>query len=56
MADRTVFIIAHRLATVRKADRILAIENGEIIEAGNHRELLALSGRYAQFYARQFSQ
>jgi len=55
MADRTVFIIAHRLATVRKADRILVIENGEIIEAGTHSELLDRSGRYAQFYARQFS-
>jgi ATP-binding cassette, subfamily B, bacterial len=56
MADRTVFIIAHRLATVRKADRILVIENGEIIEAGTHPELLDRTGRYAQFYARQFSQ
>ncbi len=56
MADRTVFIIAHRLATVSKADRILVIEDGEIIEAGTHRELLDRSGRYAQFYARQFSQ
>ncbi|MCY7367019.1 MAG: ABC transporter ATP-binding protein/permease [Chamaesiphon sp.] len=56
MADRTVFIIAHRLATVRKADRILVIENGEIIEAGTHPELLDKTGRYAQFYARQFSQ
>jgi ATP-binding cassette, subfamily B, bacterial len=56
MADRTVFIIAHRLATVRKADRILTIENGEIVEAGTHSELLDRNGRYAQFYARQFSQ
>jgi ATP-binding cassette, subfamily B, bacterial len=56
MADRTVFIIAHRLATVRKADRILVIENGEIIESGTHPELLDQSGRYAQFYARQFNQ
>jgi ATP-binding cassette, subfamily B, bacterial len=55
MADRTVFIIAHRLATVRKADRILVIENGEIVEAGTHPELLDQMGRYAQFYARQFS-
>jgi ATP-binding cassette, subfamily B, bacterial len=56
MADRTVFIIAHRLATIRKADRILVIENGQIIEAGTHRELLAQTGRYAKFYAQQFSQ
>jgi ATP-binding cassette, subfamily B, bacterial len=56
MADRTVFIIAHRLATVRKADRILVIENGEIIESGTHHDLLEKTGRYAQFYTRQFSQ
>lgn len=56
MADRTVFIIAHRLATVRKADRILVVENGRIIEAGTHSELLAKSGRYAKFYAQQFSE
>jgi ATP-binding cassette, subfamily B, bacterial len=56
MTDRTVFIIAHRLATVIKADRILVIENGEIIESGTHSELLAINGRYAQFYTRQFSQ
>jgi ATP-binding cassette, subfamily B, bacterial len=56
MTDRTVFIIAHRLATVRKADRILVIENGQIIEAGNHAELLARNGRYAKFYAQQFSE
>ena len=56
MADRTVFIIAHRLATIRKADRILVIENGQIIEAGTHSELLDRTGRYAKFYAQQFSQ
>jgi ATP-binding cassette, subfamily B, bacterial len=56
MANRTVFTIAHRLATVRKADRILVIENGEIVEAGTHPELLDRTGRYAEFYARQFSQ
>jgi ATP-binding cassette, subfamily B, bacterial len=53
MVGRTVFMIAHRLATVRKADRILAIEHGEIIESGTHAELLDRNGRYAQFYARQ---
>jgi ATP-binding cassette, subfamily B, bacterial len=56
MVNRTVFIIAHRLATVRKADRILVVENGGIVEAGTHRELLAISGRYSKFYAQQFSQ
>lgn len=54
MADRTVFIIAHRLATVRSADRILVVENGQIMESGNHNELLNLNGRYAGFYAQQF--
>ena len=53
MQDRTVFIIAHRLATVRNADTILVLEKGQIIESGNHEELLALNGRYASFYARQ---
>jgi ATP-binding cassette, subfamily B, bacterial len=56
MAGRTVFIIAHRLATVRKADRILAIENGQIVESGKHSELLAKNGRYAKFYAQQFNE
>jgi ATP-binding cassette, subfamily B, bacterial len=55
MENRTVFIIAHRLATVRKADRILVVENGQIIEAGTHSELLARTGRYAKFYAQQFT-
>ncbi|MEI6063600.1 MAG: ATP-binding cassette domain-containing protein, partial [Pseudanabaena sp. ELA748] len=55
MADRTVFIIAHRLATVRSADRILVVEKGQIVESGNHSELLNLDGRYASFYAQQFT-
>jgi ATP-binding cassette subfamily B protein len=55
MADRTVFIIAHRLATVRRADRILVLEKGQIIESGTHAELLAQRSRYAQFYAQQFA-
>jgi ATP-binding cassette subfamily B protein len=54
MSDRTVFIIAHRLATVRNADRILVVERGQIIEAGSHSVLLDLNGRYASFYAQQF--
>jgi ATP-binding cassette, subfamily B, bacterial len=56
MQNRTVFIIAHRLATVRHSDRILVVEQGQIVESGNHEELLALSRRYARFYAQQFSQ
>ncbi|MGF1566491.1 MAG: ABC transporter ATP-binding protein [Nodosilinea sp.] len=55
MANRTVFIIAHRLATVRGADRILVMEKGQIIESGTHGELLAQKSRYAQFYAQQFT-
>ncbi len=55
MKDRTVFVIAHRLATVRRSDRILVLENGQIVESGNHDELLAKSGRYAQFHAQQFA-
>ncbi|MCX7595348.1 MAG: ABC transporter ATP-binding protein/permease [Fischerella sp.] len=55
MAGRTVFIIAHRLSTVRRCDRILVLEKGQIVESGTHEELLALSRRYARFYAQQFS-
>jgi ATP-binding cassette subfamily B protein len=54
MDDRTVFIIAHRLATVRRADRIIVLENGTIVETGTHTQLLAKNGRYALFYERQF--
>ncbi|MFM5979538.1 MAG: ABC transporter ATP-binding protein [Sphaerospermopsis kisseleviana] len=55
MENRTVLIIAHRLSTVRKCDRILVLEKGQIVESGNHEELLGLEGRYARFYAQQFS-
>ncbi|MFE4108322.1 ABC transporter ATP-binding protein [Almyronema epifaneia] len=54
MENRTVFIIAHRLSTVRRADTILFLEKGRIVESGTHPELLAKGGRYASFYAQQF--
>jgi ATP-binding cassette, subfamily B, bacterial len=54
MQNRTVFIIAHRLATVRRADRILVIEQGRVVESGTHGELLEKGDRYAKFYAQQF--
>jgi ATP-binding cassette subfamily B protein len=54
MRDRTVLIIAHRLATVRRAHQILVLEQGRVIESGSHAQLLAQAGRYASFYAQQF--
>ena len=50
MRDRTTFVIAHRLSTVRNADAIMVLENGEIIERGSHEDLLALKGRYYELY------
>lgn len=54
MNGRTVFVIAHRLATVRGADRILVLENGQVVEAGTHAALMNHNSRYARFYAQQF--
>ncbi len=53
MQNRTVFIIAHRLSSVRRADCILVIEQGQVVEAGTHTSLLSQEGRYARFYAQQ---
>ena len=50
MKNRTTFVIAHRLSTVRNADAIMVLENGEIIERGSHDELLAMHGRYYELY------
>lgn len=54
MEGRTSFIIAHRLSTVRNVDKILVLDQGEIVEQGNHRELLAMKGRYYSLYQEQF--
>jgi len=56
MQDRTTFVIAHRLSTVEKADRILVMEKGCIVEQGTHRQLLQQGGRYAQLYNNQFDE
>lgn len=53
---RTALVIAHRLSTVVKADQILVIEDGRIVERGTHDQLLASSGRYAELYTTQFQQ
>jgi len=53
MKDRTTFVIAHRLSTIQKANQILVIENGEILERGNHKDLLSSKGRYYELYTYQ---
>ncbi len=54
LKGRTSFIIAHRLSTIRDADLVLVVAKGQIVERGTHDELLALGGRYAELYQRQF--
>lgn len=54
LEGRTSFIIAHRLSTIKNSDNIIYIDNGEIIESGNHDELIARGGKYYQLYTSQF--
>jgi subfamily B ATP-binding cassette protein MsbA len=56
MSGRTVFVIAHRLSTVRRADRIVVIENGRIADIGRHEELMTKLGTYRRLYELQFAQ
>ncbi|HXP16872.1 MAG TPA: ABC transporter ATP-binding protein [Terriglobales bacterium] len=53
MQGRTTFVIAHRLSTIRRADQILVVEQGQIVERGNHEELYAMGGRYFDLYTQQ---
>lgn len=56
MERRTSFVIAHRLSTIRDADLILVMEHGDVVESGNHEELLAAGGAYAKLYNSQFEE
>ena len=56
MKNRTSFIIAHRLSTIRNADLILVMNHGDIVEQGNHEELLKKNGFYAKLYNSQFEE
>jgi subfamily B ATP-binding cassette protein MsbA len=53
MRGRTTFVIAHRLSTIRRADQILVVEAGQIVERGTHESLYAARGRYYDLYTRQ---
>ena len=55
MKGRTSFIVAHRLSTIKNADQILVMKDGNIIESGTHRELLEKNGFYTHLYKSQFA-
>jgi len=54
MFGRTSFVIAHRLSTIKNADLILVMNNGDVVESGNHKELITQNGFYAELYNSQF--
>ena len=56
MSNRTTLVIAHRLSTIEKADSIMVMDQGRIVERGSHAELLALNGHYARLHAMQFNE
>ena len=55
LLNRTSFVVAHRLSTIRDADKIIVMDKGNIVETGNHEELLSQNGFYAELYNSQFS-
>ena len=55
MKDRTSLIIAHHLSTIHDADQIIVMDQGQIVESGNHKELLAQHGKYYDLYMTQFA-
>ena len=54
LVGRTTLIIAHRLSTVRRADRLIVLDRGRIVEQGSHGELMEMGGLYSRLYQRQF--
>ena len=56
MQGRTTLVIAHRLSTIEKADRIMVLDQGQLIEQGSHQQLLEKNGLYTQMYRMNFSE
>ena len=54
MRDKTCFVVAHRLSTIKNADLILVVRGGNVVESGTHRELMAKGGFYREMYDAQF--